>query len=507
MKPIFIAATAILCSAKPMFAQNWQIAKGPLMTRWAKEVLPQNALPEYPRPQMVRSDWQNLNGLWDYAIADKNAPQPATFGGQILVPYPVESALSGAMKTFTPDQKLWYRRSFTVPPTWNGKRIMLHFGAVDWDSEVWVNGQSIGSHRGGYDEFSFDITPRLKADGRNEIVVAVADPSNTSWQLAGKQKLNPVDAFYTPTSGIWQTVWLEPVAQSSVESLKMMPDLKNGKLNLTVNGRTIPGKTRVEVAVSDGTKTVATANGLLGGDLTPATLANLNWYQARAIKTNAEIVVSLPNAHAWTTDDPFLYDLTVTLKDENGAVLDSVKSYFGMRDLAVGHDAKGNTRLMFNGQPIVLAGALDQGFWPDGIYTAPTDAALRFDIEAAKRLGLNAVRKHVKVEPARWYYWADKLGLLVVQDMPSGAAGDPYTDSATNPEGARQNESEMRTLIQQNWNQRESLDELEQPQRMAQIKADHRKRLDNAPQKSDGTLISLLAVDDDDNEGCLICHL
>jgi hypothetical protein len=448
---IFASIAAILLCAQPMSAQPWQMAKGPLMTRWAKEVTPQNALIEYPRPQMVRANWQNLNGLWDYAIADKNAPQPA-FGGQILVPYPVESALSGVMKAFKPDQRLWYRRTFTVPAAWNRQRVLLHFGAVDWESKVFVNGQSIGSHRGGYDEFSFDITSRLKSGAPNEIVVAVTDPSDESWQLRGKQVLFPQGAAYTATSGIWQTVWLEPVPQSSIEKLKIVPDLKNGALKLTVNGRTPPRKTRVEIAVADGQKTVATASGVSGGELSPPVLENLAWYKSTSVKTVADLEIPLPNAHLWTSDDPFLYDLTVTLKDESGQVLDSVKSYFGMRDVAVGHDQNGNTRLMFNGKPIVLAGALDQGFWPDGIYTAPTDAALKFDVEAAKRLGLNAIRKHIKIEPARYYYWCDKLGLLVLQDMPAGYAGDPFTDAVTNPEGALQNESEMRTLIQQNWN-------------------------------------------------------
>ena len=452
MKTLLLAVIAAVFMVKPALAQPWHLAKGPLMTRWAKAVSPQNALPEYPRPQMVRANWQNLNGLWDYAVTDKKAAQPANFGGQILVPYPIESALSGVMKPFTPDQKLWYRRSFEVPTAWNEQKIMLHFGAVDWESQVYLNGQSIGSHRGGYDEFSFDITPRLKVGEPNEIVVSVTDPSDSSWQLRGKQVLSPQGAAYTATSGIWQTVWLEPVSQSSIEKLRIVPDLKNGALHLTVNGRTPPGVTRVEVAVSDGTQTVATAKGFLGGELTPAALENLAWYKATAIGVISEVTVPLPNAHAWTTDDPFLYDLTVTLKAENGATLDSVKSYFGMRDVAVGHDAKGNTRLMFNGKPIVLAGALDQGFWPDGIHTAPTDDALKFDVEAAKRLGLNAIRKHIKIEPARYYYWCDKLGLLVLQDMPAGYAGDPFTDAVTNPEGAQQNEAEMRRLIAQNWN-------------------------------------------------------
>ena len=433
-------------------APAWKIANGPLLTPWAKEVSPTNALPEYPRPSLVRSQWQNLNGLWEYAVTDKNAARPTTFGGQILVPYPIESALSGVMKTFTPEQRLWYRRQFQFPTAWTGQRVLLHFGAVDWETQVYLNGQSLGSHRGGYDAFSFDITKYLKTDGPNELVVTVTDPTDASWEMRGKQTLYPGAAAYTATSGIWQTVWLEPVPQSSIESLKMVPDLKAGVLHLTVNGRTPPGTTNIEVKVLNGTAPITTAKGILGGELNADILENLAWYKATSIGTITTIDVPIPNAHLWRPSDPFLYDLTVELKDTGGATLDTVRSYFGMRDLSVGHDAQNNTRLMFNGQPMMLVGALDQGFWPDGIYTAPTDAALRFDVEAAKRLGFTAIRKHIKIEPERYYYWCDRLGLLVTQDMPSGYAGDPFTDSVTNPEGALHNEQEMRTLIQQRWN-------------------------------------------------------
>ncbi|BCM92601.1 beta-galactosidase [Abditibacteriota bacterium] len=436
-------------------AQNtpvWKPANGPLMTRWAKEVSPTNALPEYPRPTLVRDQWQNLNGLWEYAISDKNAARPATFDGQILVPYPVESALSGVMKPLLPEQGLWYRRQFTIPTAWTRQKVLLHFGAVDWETEVFLNGKSLGSHRGGYDAFTLDLTNSLNPNGPNELVVSVTDPTDASWEMRGKQTLHPGGAAYTATSGIWQTVWLEPVGPSSIESLKMVPDLKAGALHLSVSGRTPPGTTNVEVTVSTGTTKVATAKGVLGDELNASILDNLAWYKATSIATIADINVPLPNAHLWTPTDPFLYDLTVELKDSNGATLDTVRSYFGMRSLEVRHDDTGNTRLMFNGKPIMLLGALDQGFWPDGIYTAPTDEALRFDVEAAKRLGLTAIRKHIKIEPERYYYWCDKLGLLVTQDLPSGYAGDPFTDSVTNPEGALHNGMEMRTLIQQRWN-------------------------------------------------------
>ncbi len=454
MSPARLLATvAVTASTVSVSAQNaWKPASGPLMTRWAKEVSPTNALPEYPRPQMVRDQWQNLNGLWDYAISDENADRPAHFDGQILVPYPIESALSGVMKPLLPNQKLWYRRTFTIPAPWQGQKVLLHFGAVDWDSTVFVNGKILGTHRGGYDAFSFDVTQTLKTEGTNEVVIGVCDPTDSSWEMRGKQTLHPGGAAYTATSGIWQTVWLEPVPQSSIENLKLVSSPKNDALQLTVSARTPPGTTNIEVIVSDGKNNVASAKGLLGSELSPPILENLAWYKATSVGVMADISVPIPNAHLWTPDDPFLYDVTVQLKDARGQTLDTVRSYFGMRSLAVGQDERGNTRLMFNGKTMMLPGALDQGFWPDGIYTAPTDAALRFDVEAARRLGLAAVRKHIKIEPERYYYWCDRLGLLVLQDMPSGYAGDPFSDAATNPEGSLHNEMEMRTLIQQRWN-------------------------------------------------------
>ncbi len=436
------------------FAADWKIPDhAPLLTRWAKDVSPTNALPEYPRPQMVRSTWQNLNGLWDYAITDKSAEQkPSAWDGKILVPYPIESALSGVMRPLKPDQRLWYRRTFAVPPTWNGQRILLHFGAVDWQTTVFLNGRQLGGHRGGYDSFTFDITHALKPGQPQELVVSVWDPTDTRWQLRGKQTLHPGGAAYTASSGIWQTVWLEPVPQSSIESLHAVPDLAAGVLKLTVNARTPVGTTEVVVTASENDKTIATATGALGSELTKGVRENLAWYKARLIWVTTDITVPMKNAKPWTPESPMLYDLTVQLKATDGTVLDTVRSYVGMRTIAVGKDERGIPRPLLNGKPIMLPGALDQGFWPDGLHTAPTDEALRFDIEAAKKLGLAAVRKHIKVEPERYYYWADKLGLLILQDMPSGNAGDPFTDLPKEPEAAAQCEMEMRTLIQQRWN-------------------------------------------------------
>lgn len=439
-------------AAGPAQAEEpWQPVKGPLMTRWSQEVSPANALPEYPRPQMVRPDWQNLNGLWDYAVTAKAVEQPpVAYEGRILVPFGFESALSGVMKRLDPAQRLWYRRTFTVPKAWAGRRVLLHFGAVDWEAQVRVNGHDLGSHRGGYDSFMFDITRVLKADGPQELIVSVWDPSDTQWQLRGKQTLRPAGCAYTACSGIWQTVWIEPAPVTAIERLEMAPDLDAGVLRLTVIGRVANEAMTLEAVASEGQAAVGSQSGPAGADLTPAVRKNkVDFYRGSGMWFSTELRLPIKNARPWTPDEPFLYDLSVQLKGKDGAVVDTVRSYFAMRKIAIGRDDKGNTRLLLNGKPVLLPGALDQGYWPDGIYTAPTDEALRFDIEAAKKLGLVAVRKHVKTEPERWYYWTDKLGLLVLQDMPSGNQGDPFTDLPRSPEAAAQCEREMRTLIRQ----------------------------------------------------------
>jgi hypothetical protein len=391
---------SILAAALPAGAGEataWHPAKAPLMTRWAAEVDPARTLPEYPRPQLVRPDWENLNGLWDYAITPDSEEQPPAFAtGRILVPFPVESALSGVMTNFDEHSKLWYRRSFVVPDSWHGRRVRLHFGAVDWCCNVRVNGRDIGWHRGGYDAFAFDITDALQGHGSEELTVCVTDPTEGD-QPRGKQSRKPEGIFYTATSGIWQTVWLEPVPEICIDRLKCVPDVDSKSLRLWVAANNMSENLRIEAtALADG-KAVGSVTG-------PA---------------NAGLVLDLPNPHLWSPDDPFLYDLTVTLKDGN-RVLDTVSSYFGMRKIALRRDEQGFTRMALNDRFVFEIGTLDQGFWPDGIYTAPTDEALRSDIEFLKKAGFNFTRKHVKVEPDRWYYWCDKLGLLVWQDMPSG---------------------------------------------------------------------------------------
>lgn len=386
------------------------------MTRWAAEVGPNNALPDYPRPQLVRPEWENLNGLWQYAIAPAATPVVTNYEGNILVPFPVESALSGVMRPLDEKSRLWYHRQFSVPSGWWGKRVRLHFGAVDWQTTVLINGHEVGRHRGGYDGFSFDITDELKWNGSEEITVIVRDPTEDD-QPRGKQSRKPEGIFYTPTSGIWQTVWLEPVSKISIDHLQLTPDVDSQALRIHVSANRLTNSLKVEA--------VALWNNIEAGRASgPA---------------NAEINLPIRSLRLWSPNDPFLYDLKVTLLDGD-KVVDSVTSYFGMRKVSLRRDASGAMRMALNNQFVFQIGALDQGFWPDGIYTAPTDEALRYDIEFLKGAGFNLARKHVKVEPDRWYYWCDKLGLLVWQDMPSG--------NNTTPEGRTQFEVELQRMVE-----------------------------------------------------------
>lgn len=438
-------------------AADWKQADGPLMTRWSKEVGPDNALPEYPRPQMLRETWQNLNGLWEYSLMPKAVEAcPGDFQGRILVPYPIESALSGVMKPLKPDQRLWYKRTFTVPKEWAGQRILLHFGAVDWEATVWLNGRKLGGHHGGYDAFTFDITEAVRG-GENavqELVVSVLDSTDSEWMMRGKQALSPAGCSYTACSGIWQTVWLEPVSYDAVDSLKMVPELENGLLNLTINARIRPEPVDVQVEVFDGPRSIASISGVLGAEITPAVQKNLvRFYKARLAWTTTELALKIPDPKPWSPDSPFLYDMTITIRDKkDGKILDVVKSYFALRSFSIGRNEAGASRMLLNGKPIALAGVLDHGYWPDGLYTAPTDEALKYDLEIIKRCGMNATRKHVKTEPERWYYWCDKLGVLVFQDMPTGNEGNPFLDLPNSPEASSHCEMEKRTLIRQLFN-------------------------------------------------------
>ncbi|HKW30231.1 MAG TPA: LamG-like jellyroll fold domain-containing protein, partial [Verrucomicrobiae bacterium] len=370
----------------------WQMQQGPLMTRWAALVDTNSPLPEYPRPQMVRTNWMNLNGIWQFQSGATNDPVPAgqTLSSQILVPYPMESAISGVMQYYA---FAWYRRTFTVPSAWGGKRIILHLDAVDWQATVYVNGQKVGVHKGGYDPISYDITSYLNG-GTNELIVNVYSPEDSGSQPRGKQTLYPGGIMYTSSSGIWQPAWLEPVDASGINHLQIVPDVDNSRVRLTVNTYATSGVTVVATVSANG----AAINTVTGNPQT-------------------ELDIPVPHPNLWSPENPFLYDLQVSTI-HNGVTNDSVTSYFGMRKISI-QMVNGVPKILLNNQPCFEMGPLDQGFWPDGIYTAPTDAALEYDLQLEKALGFNAVRKHIKVERQRWYYWADKLGVMVWQDMPS----------------------------------------------------------------------------------------
>ena len=386
----FAALTLALGCAQPE-------AEGPMVSRFAADLDPEVPLPEYPRPQMVRGRWLNLNGSWGYALAARDAARPDEFGGEILVPFPIESTLSGVGTVPGAEQRLWYRRTFEVPPEWASDRVLLHFGAVDWHATVYVNGEKAGEHKGGYTPFSFDVTDFLGDRSTHELVVSVWDPTDTWTQARGKQVSDPGGIWYTSVTGIWQTVWLEPVPAQSIESISVVPDREAGAVRIQVNPRGECESCTVRLGAYREGSLVGEAAGGVG----------------------TSVVLAVEDPQLWSPDEPNLYDLDVLLArgDED---VDRVGSYFAIRDIALGKDSRGFTRLMLNGEPTFMFGPLDQGWWPDGLYTAPTDEALRYDIEVTKALGFNTARKHVKVEPARWYYHCDRLGLIVWQDMPNG---------------------------------------------------------------------------------------
>ncbi|HEU5069223.1 MAG TPA: LamG-like jellyroll fold domain-containing protein [Verrucomicrobiae bacterium] len=407
----------------PRPAAAWQLKTAPLLTDWAQLVDTNAPLPEYPRPQMVRAQWLNLNGLWQFqaGAANDSVPTHQTLAGDILVPYPMESALSGVMQHY---DRAWYRRTFTVPPDWQGQHLLLHLDAVDWEAEVFVNGQSVGLHHGGYDAFTYDITPYLNGTGPQELIVRVYDPTDGAGEPRGKQTLYPGGIMYTPTSGIWQSVWLEPVPATRIASFHAVPDIDNQRLTVTVNVAGPTNGISVQAVARIGTNLVSTVSGAPG----------------------ASLILPVPNPNLWSPTNPFLYDLDLTLA--NGPTqVDAVTSYFGMRKISLG-TVNGFVKMLLNNSFVFQFGPLDQGFWPDGIYRAPTDDALKSDIEQEKTLGFNMIRKHIKVEPARWYYWADKLGMLVWQDMPSA---NSYTGNPQ-PLDVPEFESELLRMVTNHWN-------------------------------------------------------
>ena len=395
MKKNFLTMLLALALCGSTFAQ-WKPAGDKIKTSWGEQLDPKNVLPEYPRPIMERNDWKNLNGLWKYAITPKGTPAPAAYQGDILVPFAVESSLSGVGKMINEKEELWDQRTFDVPSAWRGKQILLHFGAVDWKAEVWVNDVKVGEHTGGFTPFYFDITSVLNK-GNNDLVVKVWDPSDRGEQPRGKQIANPHGIWYTPVTGIWQTVWLEPVATQYITNLKTTPDIDNNSVKVEVAANTTSAD-KVEVKVFDGKNLVAKGAALNG---VPVELA---------MPTNAKL---------WSPDSPFLYNMEVTLY-KDGKAIDQVKSYTAMRKYSIRKGQNGITRLQLNNKDYFQFGPLDQGWWPDGLYTAPTDEALVYDLKKTKDFGYNMVRKHVKVEPARWYTHCDQLGLIVWQDMPNG---------------------------------------------------------------------------------------
>jgi len=386
----------ILMVSSFAFAADWSIKKAPLMTRWAADIDINNPLPEYPRPQMVRQEWVNLNGLWEFQVGTREdaAPYGKTLSEKILVPYPIESALSGVMEHH---DRVWYRRMISIPSTWSGSKILLHFGAIDWESEIFINGKSVCIHKGGYDEISIDITPYLVDKKEQELIVRVFDPTESYGQPRGKQE-NPPHGnliMYTPVTGIWQTVWMEPVSTCSIQSLKLIPDVDGNRLKMTVVTNGTAENVTVQATALDGEKLVATVSGNAG----------------------TELYIPIKKAKLWSPESPFLYNLNIELKSGE-TTLDRVGSYFGMRKVSI-EQVGDHMKMFLNNKFTYNLGFLDQGFWPDGIYTAPTDEALRNEIQIQKDFGYNFIRKHIKVEPQRWYYWADKLGIMVWQDMPS----------------------------------------------------------------------------------------
>lgn len=408
-----------------------------LKTRWASEVTPENVWQDYPRPQMYRLYWENLNGLWDYAIRPKGENNIGEFDGKILVPFCVESSLSGVQKYVGKDNELWYQREFDYA-LYGKEHLLLHFGAVDWDCDVWVNDIKVGSHTGGYTPFTFDITQAVKKKG-NVLKVRVWDPTDEGEQPSGKQHVKPHGIWYTPVTGIWQTVWLEVVANETyIEDLKIIPDIDNQ--TVTVIPEIVNASRDIKVKVEVYAKNARGRNKIVS--------------KGRSI--NGETVeVAMPvDAILWSPDNPFLYGVDVSVYKGNKLV-DYVISYFAMRKFSTAKDENGIVRLMLNNEPIFMFGPLDQGWWCDGLYTAPCDEALKYDIQKTKDFGYNMIRKHVKVEPARWYYHCDQLGIIVWQDMPSGGRGpgwvtDRYFDgslSRRTPESEATYKKEWKEII------------------------------------------------------------
>ena len=397
---LIIAAALGTASAWAQYAP----AGNKIMTQWGENINPQSVWNEYPRPIMKRDAWANLNGLWHYAVTPMGSAAPQAPQGSILVPFCIESALSGVGKTLSADKELWYTRSFSVPSAWRGKNVLLHFGAVDWKADVWVNGIKVGSHTGGYTAFSFDITAALNAKGENTLQVRVVDGTDTGYQPRGKQVSDPKGIWYTSVSGIWQTVWLEPVPENHITRVLSTPDIDHHTLTVDVATSLPSTRAIAEVIVKDGSQIVA---------------------RGRSINSQPVVLHMPADAKLWSPDSPFLYDVEATISID-GRTIDRVASYAAMRKVATQRDSHGIVRLTLNNQPIFHFGPLDQGWWPDGLYTAPSYEAMIYDLDKTKQWGFNMIRKHVKVEPELWYAYCDRIGIIVWQDMPSGDRGPEW---------------------------------------------------------------------------------
>jgi len=427
---LHLALSSSLVSAQQ--SDTWKIVQGKITTTWADKVNPAAPHPEYPRPQLIRENWTNLNGQWNYSILPKSSSdtKPASFAGKILVPFAVESALSGVGKTVGKDSVLWYQRSIVLSSKIKNQNVILHFGAVDWECDVFVNGKKAGSHRGGYDAFSIDITPYLVKGAKQDIAVRVWDPSSDGPQPRGKQIKNPNSIWYTPVTGIWQTVWLETVPVTYIASTKHTPDIDKESITIkSVIKNAQPGDV-VKFSAVDGASVVAEMQ----------------------VSSGEDAILPIKNPKLWSPDSPALYDLKIALV-RKGKVVDEVKSYFAMRKISMKADQNGIQRMLLNNKFLFQYGPLDQGWWPDGLYTAPTDEALKFDIEKTKEMGFNMIRKHVKVEPATWYRHCDQLGMLVWQDMPSGDMGNQWEPNPgiTGNETERQRTPESESIFKTEW--------------------------------------------------------
>ncbi|MDR2955283.1 MAG: beta-galactosidase [Prevotella sp.] len=388
------------------FAQKWEMKKARIMTPWAEQVDPKNVLPEYPRPQMVRDNWMNLNGIWDFTkVEDMAYNATQKYDEQILVPFAMESAISGIMNTNHMENRgkvFAYRKKFSIPNNMKKEDILLHFGAVDWKCEVYINGKSVGHHTGGFDPFYFNITEAIDTKKKEqEISVFVQDYQEFGGQPHGKQKINEKVIWYTPVTGIWQTVWIESVPKTHIDRLAIRPNIDNKTINITVQPQNVTANTKATITIFDGQQQVAVA---------------------KNVEMGKETSIKLSDMKLWSPESPFLYDFKVELT-EKGKVVDKVDSYFGMRKISVDY-FNGHPTMFLNNKHYFHYGPLDQGYWPDGIYTAPTDEALKFDLEKTKEFGMNMSRKHIKVEPARWYYHCDKMGVLVWQDIPNPGFGE-----------------------------------------------------------------------------------